>query len=195
MPPPPEHHNGVIRHYNVSCTELKSGIVLQRLTINSTTESLVDSLHPFYDYSCAVAAITIQDGPFSSNVTITTAQDGRLLSCSFVLFTISLISSQTAPSAAPVGLTVISQFSTSITLSWSLPPEENQNGIITGYSVHVTNTTTGQVLLLSTTMGSISVTSLSPYTAYHCSVAAQTTVGLGPYTLPVAVLTNEDRKP
>ena len=102
--------------------------------------------------------------------------------------------SNTAPSAAPVGLIVLSQSSASLTLSWELPPTESQNGIITGYSINVTSSTTGEVVLLSTTNSYVSVTSLSPYTIYLCSVAAQTTVGLGPYTLPLMIRTDQEGK-
>lgn len=76
--PPPEHHNGVIRHYIVRCIEQENGALLEQLTTNSTTERLVDSLHPYYNYTCAVAAITVAEGPVSSSVTITTAQDGEI---------------------------------------------------------------------------------------------------------------------
>ena len=77
--PPFEDHNGLLRHYVVSCTEQQSGSVLQWFTVNSTSERLVDSLHPFYNYSCVVAAVTVSEGPFSSSVTVVTAQDGNTL--------------------------------------------------------------------------------------------------------------------
>ena len=73
-----------------------------------------------------------------------------------------------------------------------VPPLERQNGIITGYSVNVTNNDTGVSMLLSSTENSITVAQLSPYTTYLCSVAAQTVVGLGPYTSPITVTTDED---
>ena len=75
--PPLEHHNGLIRHYIVRCTELESGVVFQRLSMNSSTLTvLIDSLHPYYSYSCAVAAVTVAEGPFSTSVTVATEQDG-----------------------------------------------------------------------------------------------------------------------
>lgn len=102
----------------------------------------------------------------------------------------------TAPALAPIGLRVISQTSSSLTLAWMAPPLERQNGLITGYSVNVTNTDTGVSMLLSSTgnSNSITVTQLSPYTSYLCSVAAQTIVGQGPYTSPITVTTGEDGK-
>ena len=100
----------------------------------------------------------------------------------------------TAPSLAPIGLSVISQSSSSLTLAWMAPPLERQNGLITGYSVNVTNSDTGVSRLLSSIGNSITVIQLSPYTSYLCSVAAQTIVGLGPYTSPITVTTGEDGK-
>ena len=90
--PPSEHHNGIIRHYIVNCTELESGALLQFFTMNSSTERLVDSLHPFYSYTCAVAAVTIMHGPFSSNVTVTTRQDGTysLQSCHWDVYVVNV---------------------------------------------------------------------------------------------------------
>lgn len=98
----------------------------------------------------------------------------------------------TAPSVAPVGLSIISQSSNSLTLHWSPPPAEGQNGLINGYSINVTSSATGEVVLLNSTEDFISVASLSPYTTYLCSVAAQTVIGLGPYTSPLAVTTDEE---
>ena len=76
MAPPTEDHNGVIRHYIVRCTEQDHDRRLQRVTANSTTQRIVDSLHPFYNYSCTVAAVTVAEGPYSSKIAVTTAQDG-----------------------------------------------------------------------------------------------------------------------
>lgn len=73
--PPPEDHNGLIRHYVVRCTELETGAVFQHLAVN-VTERVVDTLHPFYSYSCTIAAVTVAEGPFSSSVTVATEQDG-----------------------------------------------------------------------------------------------------------------------
>lgn len=58
------------------CTEHDRGVMFQRVTANATTQRLVDSLHPFYNYTCTVAAVTIAEGPPSSRITVTTEQDG-----------------------------------------------------------------------------------------------------------------------
>ena len=164
------------------------------MTVNSTTERIVDSLHPHYSYHCTVAAVTIAGGPFSSNITITTAQDGINHYFYTTPNNIIIYYTHTAPSSAPVGLTVTSQSSSSLSLAWMAPPLERQNGLITGYSINVTNTDTGASMLLSSTGNSITVGELSPYTSYLCSVAAQTSAGQGPYTSPIIVTTDEDGK-
>jgi receptor-type tyrosine-protein phosphatase Q len=74
------------------------------------------------------------------------------------------------------------------------PPLERQNGLITAYSVNVTNSVTGASVFLSSSGNFITVAQLSPYTSYLCSVAAQTIVGQGPYTSPITVTTGEDGK-
>ena len=108
--------------------------------------------------------------------------------------TVDYMYMHTAPTSAPIGLNVISQSSSSLTLAWMAPPLERQNGMITGYSINVTDTDTEASMLLSSTGEFITVTQLSPYTSYLCSVAAQTSVGLGPYTLTIIITTDEDGK-
>ena len=45
---------------------------------DSSTERLIANLHPFYNYTCSVAAETIAQGPHSSTVLVTTLEDGEL---------------------------------------------------------------------------------------------------------------------
>ena len=48
--------------------------------------------------------------------------------------------------------------------------------------------------MLTTVDTSITVQQLNPFTMYLCSVAAETSIGLGPYTLALTVTTDEDGK-
>ena len=78
-PLPLEQQNGIIRHYSISVTEQDTGMVLQKTT---TTESItLSNLHPFYTYSVQVSASTIDNGPPSPLVSVTTSQDGRKNIC------------------------------------------------------------------------------------------------------------------
>lgn len=67
-------HNGVIRNYIISVTEVYTGKIVVVTSPDKT--AVIESLHPYYDYSCQVAAVTVNQGPFSVPVTITTEQAG-----------------------------------------------------------------------------------------------------------------------
>jgi len=67
--------NGIIREYRINITEVITGRVIY-LTSSSTSVVAV-GLHPYYNYTCVIAAVTVAAGPFSQTVQITTPEDGR----------------------------------------------------------------------------------------------------------------------
>ena len=74
--PPPENHNGHIRHYVIHIIEVSTGI---EYTLTSVaTQKNIDFLHPYYNYTCTLSAVTNQLGPFSAAINITTSEDGKL---------------------------------------------------------------------------------------------------------------------
>ncbi len=73
--PPAVNHNGVIHNYTINITEENTGRQFQ-LT-SSTISQRVESLHPYYNYTCVVSAVTVAAGPYSELVTTTTLQDGK----------------------------------------------------------------------------------------------------------------------
>ena len=74
--PPPENHNGYIRHYVIHIIEVNTGI---EYTLTSVaTQKSIDFLHPYYNYTCTLSAVTNQLGPFSAAINITTSEDGKL---------------------------------------------------------------------------------------------------------------------
>ena len=78
--PDSSEHNGVIRFYKVFVTEEETG---SNFTLTATnTRVTVTNLHPFYTYSVSVAAVTISPGPYSTQLSFTTMQDGELPSFS-----------------------------------------------------------------------------------------------------------------
>ena len=84
--------------------------------------------------------------------------------------------------------------STSIFISWLPPPEQDQNGVITGYNV--TYSIIGGGVMVNTTSGiqrSIELTGLEKFTQYSISVAAFTSVGIGPSD-SITVSTDTDGK-
>lgn len=75
--PPFEHQNGIIRSYEIHITEQNTS--MEFLLSSSTTERVVDSLHPNYDYVCIVATTTIRLGPFSTSILVRTSEDGTFV--------------------------------------------------------------------------------------------------------------------
>ena len=53
---------------------------------------------------------------------------------------------------------------------------------------------TGEEFQLTSRNTSITVTTLRPYTTYQCIIAASTSVGIGPFSTIVTILTPEDGK-
>ena len=70
QPPPVEHRNGIIVEYTVLVTEILTGTTRELPTGGTAIQITVSSLHPFYSYSCSVAATTVGRGPFSPNFTV-----------------------------------------------------------------------------------------------------------------------------
>ena len=96
-----------------------------------------------------------------------------------------------APVGNPVG-TVVS--STSISLEWDPPGTPEQNGIIIGYVVNVTEVGTGEKFQRSSTTTSLTLDSVRPFTTYVCRIAARTVVGIGPYSIAITATTEQAGK-
>ena len=82
----------------------------------------------------------------------------------------------------------------SITLTWGLPLLEDQNGVITGYVVLVTQANSGQSYQVNSNTTNLNLTSLTPNSLYTFAVAAQTRRGRGPYSNSVTLHTSTDGK-
>ena len=98
-----------------------------------------------------------------------------------------------APSAEPQRVTGMSVNSETISLSWDQPPFDQQNGLIRQYLVNVTELDTGISFLQMSTNTEFTAYSLHPYYSYRFTIAA-VTVGVGPYSIPITVQTDEDGK-
>ena len=77
QPPANRSRNGIIQRYIVNITELDTGSTLQLETNNYDLFVVVGNLHPYYQYSCIVAAETVGLGPFSMAVIIELPEDGK----------------------------------------------------------------------------------------------------------------------
>ena len=82
--------------------------------------------------------------------------------------------------------------STSLNISWSPPPEQDQNGVITAYNI--TYVTSGGNIMVDSTSGStlsIELSGLLRFRNYNISVAASTSIGVGPNVF-ITVTTDTD---
>lgn len=75
--PPPEDHNGIIRQYAIHITELITGLEYTLTSVEIQTS--VYFLHPFYNYTIAVSAVTNQPGPFSIPLNVRTSEHSKIL--------------------------------------------------------------------------------------------------------------------
>ena len=78
-PPSPENQNGIIRHYVINVTVENTGMELQFTSVE--TQIALQFLHPYYNYTCVVAAVTVATGPSSTELTVTTLQDSECMKC------------------------------------------------------------------------------------------------------------------
>ena len=80
-------------------------------------------------------------------------------------------------------------------LSWSPPLPEEQNGVIINYVINITDTDTGDAFQRFTSNNTLTISSnLKPYTTYICGIAAETSVGLGPFSPDISFTTHEHSK-
>ena len=75
QPPSFESRNGVIQQYIIQIEEVNSGRMLT--ATSNTTDVIIDDLHPFYSYSCRIAAETIQVGPYTTPILVQLDEDGK----------------------------------------------------------------------------------------------------------------------
>ena len=85
--------------------------------------------------------------------------------------------------------------STSISVYWGPPPFDDQNGVITGYRVIITNLNRTNISMsISVTNTSYTAIGLEKFVVYDIQVAAMTAVGLGPFSDAIRSQTFEDGK-
>lgn len=75
LAPPLDQQNGIITHYVIKIVEVISSISFQYKS--NTTWLFVGDLHPYYTYNITIATVTIEQGPFSSGITITMPETGK----------------------------------------------------------------------------------------------------------------------
>ena len=83
QPPLNEIQNGLVRFYRISVVEVKTNTSYFYTQPSASSTQQVEFRHPFYDYVCSVAAITIGPGPYTSPLTVRTLEDGKLFNFIF----------------------------------------------------------------------------------------------------------------
>ena len=83
--------------------------------------------------------------------------------------------------------------STSISVYWDPPPFDDQNGVITSYTVIITNLNRTNISMsINVTNTSYTAIDLEEFKVYDIQVAAMTPVGLGPFSDVIRSQTFED---
>ena len=108
--------------------------------------------------------------------------------------TTSLSGPHAVPSSPPLNLSGQVLSPSTLSITWQPPAPDGQNGVIVSYTVQLierpTNTTFTYQRGGSHT--EVFITNLHPYYEYSCSVAAETSVGLGPFSIPFILTTHQD---
>ncbi len=98
------------------------------------------------------------------------------------------------PSGPPTALSHRDLTSNSVVLQWELPDEQERNGEIEEYEVHVADLSTNESFAFYTSNQSLLLSDLEPFRYYRYSVAAATVIGYGPRSPHLTLRTNEDGK-
>ena len=77
--PPSEVQNGRLRSYTISMFEVQTNKSYTHVgdVSEDPIQLHVEFLHPYYDYVCSVAAVTIGPGPYTSPLRVRTLEDGE----------------------------------------------------------------------------------------------------------------------
>lgn len=98
------------------------------------------------------------------------------------------------PTGVPLNVSGSAINSTAIVINWKLPAPEDRNGNITGYSLIIEEVDTNVTTTYNTVLTQLIVAFLQPYSDYKCQIAAETSVGTGPYGDAITIRTLPDGK-
>ena len=97
----------------------------------------------------------------------------------------------TVPRTAPQNVTIDSVEPQGFNISWMPPADDDRNGIITYYTISITDIENNIIITLNQTDTQSTVSSLTPFTRYEVKVAAHTSVGRGPFSAIQTLQTQE----
>ena len=88
---------------------------------------------------------------------------------------------------------VVSVDLSSLVVSWQPPPEEDHNGVITGYVIQYTRVGISDAMNVTVTSGTThTITGLVSFVNYSIEVAAMTTNGTGPFSTAMVQVSGQD---
>lgn len=142
---------------------------------DSTTQNVtLTELRPYTEYSITVV-------PFNQNGMGDPSNEIKIKTYS------------STPSEPPNNVTLEVTSSTSITIHWEPPPEEERNGQITGYKIRYRKIReTSQVKTTPATVRHFELNNLDRNSEYQIKIAAMTVNGSGPFTEWYRVVTYEN---
>ena len=112
--------------------------------------------------------------------------------CNIILLSISI----SEPDGTPQNVQGQRSSSTSILVKWDEVPAEQQNGIITGYTITYKSQTENDDgnVQANASVRQTELTNLKGYVNYNITVLASTVKGDGPASDPIVVRTDQDSK-
>ena len=188
-PPPNELINGELRSYSVRVMAVATRNVTFWMSALPTIT--IGPLHPSYSYLVSVAATTVKQGPYTTEIKVTMLEAGMHLVAVSPLLKVKTFHFIIAEPSGPPEVTVSDVMSDAIRLHIVPPAEQDQNGVITGYIIEYSssrNNTNVSVKLNSTEYTS----EAHPYTIYTLRVAAVNSAGHGPFSKDLHVQTLQD---
>ena len=96
------------------------------------------------------------------------------------------------PTGSPMDVEIISITSTSVSIAWSSPSPDKQNGAIFAYSVLIAGVKDNLKWIVNSTdpyTSNVILSHLEPFLAYNLSVSAININGSGPYSPPLRFMT------
>lgn len=112
------------------------------------------------------------------------------------LFVLVFIFAVLVPDHAPINVTAYNTSSTSINVTWQPIPSDHVNGILLGYHVIYRRINKFgdniSMVTVNSTILHTELTGLGKYKLYSLQVAGRTLVGLGNFSDPVNVRTDQD---
>ena len=120
----------------------------------------------------------------------------RLSHIRYYIHVTQLLTSLSEPDGAPQNVQGQNSSSTSILVTWDEVPADQQNGIITGYTITYKSQTENDNggVQVNGSVRQTELINLKEYADYNITVFASTVKGDGPASVPIVVRTDQDSK-